>query len=130
MAKKRINPLQSTLTTALILAECAGIVLSVRATHDGIYSIPVALVGGGLLTLIPASILERLVHQYVYHCKRFGSLTQIHRIHHQGHHAAIFPTWRYTTNRPVRRHPVSEPDISRLYAGIVLESLPILPIRG
>jgi hypothetical protein len=115
VAKKPINPLRLTLMTALMLASCAGIILAVRALHDQIYSIPVALVGGMLFTLIPASILEWLVHRYIYHRKRLGPLTQIYRIHHQGHHAAIFPTWRYTTNGAVRRHPVSEPDTSRLY---------------
>ena len=70
MAKKPINPLRLTLMTALMLASCAGIILAVRALHDQIYSIPVALVGGMLFTLIPASILEWLVHRYIYHRKR------------------------------------------------------------
>ena len=115
MVKKRIKPLRSTLTTALMLAACAGILVSVRAVPYGVYSTPIALVGGVLFTLIPASIFEWLVHRYTYHRKRFRPLAQIYRIHHQGHHAAIFPTWRYTTNGTVRRHPVSEPDILRLY---------------
>lgn len=71
--------------------------------------------GGIVFTLVPASILEWLVHRYVYHRMRFEPLAQIYRIHHRGHHAAIFPTWRYTTNGAVLRHPVTEPDVSKLY---------------
>lgn len=115
MLVKRISPVRFAAATTAMLAVCAGLVFCVRATVDEAYSIPVALVGGILFTLIPASILEWLVHRYIYHRERLGPLAQIYRIHHQGHHAAIFPTWRYTTNGTVLRHPVSEPDISRLY---------------
>jgi len=115
MSRKSINPMRFILASAMMLAACAGIVLAVRATGGGVYSAPVALIGGVFFTLIPASVYEWLVHRYVYHRKRFGPLAQIYRIHHQGHHARIFPTWRYTTNGPVRRHPVAEPDVSRLY---------------
>ena len=75
----------------------------------------VAVAGGIAFTLIPASIYEWVVHRYVYHHKSRGPLARIYHIHHQGHHAKIFPTWRYTTNGPVRRHPVLERDTSTLY---------------
>jgi hypothetical protein len=101
--------------SAILGVVCVGIVLAVRATADGALSMPVAIIGGALFTLIPASIYEWLVHRYVYHRKSWGPLARIYRIHHRGHHAQIFPTWRYTTNGPVRRHPVLEDDTSYLY---------------
>lgn len=116
MPKLRIDRLRFSIVTAALLAVCAGLVLLVRAVAPGGDSaLPVAVVSGILFTLIPASVIEWLVHRYIYHRKRFGPLAQIFRIHHRGHHAAIFPTWRYTTNGTVRRHPVSELDVSRLY---------------
>jgi hypothetical protein len=47
-----------------------------------------------------------LVHRYVYHRPLFPWMRRIFVIHHQGHHHALFPTWRYVTNGPVRRHPI------------------------
>ena len=115
MARKRINQTRLMLTTVLMLGICAGIVGLVHTAPDGIYSIMVAVIGGALFTLIPSSIFEWLVHRYIYHRQQAGPLGQIHRIHQREHHFAIFPTWRYTTNGPVRRHPITEPDTSRLY---------------
>lgn len=115
MPRQRIDPVRFSVATVALLAVCAGLVLLVRAVTPGAYSIPVSVIAGIFFTLIPASVLEWLVHRYIYHRKRFGPLAQIFRIHHRGHHAAIFPTWRYTTNGTVRRHPISEPDVSRLY---------------
>ena len=115
MAKKRINRLRFIFASTLMLAACAGTILSVRMVPDGGYSTAVALSGGVLFTIILASFFEWLVHRYLYHRKRPRPLTQIYRMHHQGHHYAIFPTWRYTSNGKVRRHPVFESDISRLY---------------
>jgi len=115
MTKKRIDRTRFALATVFLFVVCAAICLAVRAVPDGVYSATVAVLGGVIFALIPASVLEWIVHRYVYHRRSFGPLAQIFRIHHQGHHAAIFPTWRYTTNGPVRRHPVSEPDVSRLY---------------
>jgi hypothetical protein len=111
MKQTTINPLRVAGTTVLMFGVCAGLVAAVRLSD----SVAVALAAGIPVTLIPASIYEWLVHRYVYHREQAGPLAQIYRIHHKGHHAAIFPTWRYTTNGSVRRHPVSEPDISQLY---------------
>ncbi len=115
MANKHLNPVRIGVTTLLLLGLCAAILLTVRLLPKGIPGLGFALTGGVLFTIIPASILEWLVHRYIYHRNRFEPLAQIYRIHHRGHHAAIFPTWRYTTNGPVRRHPIAEPDVSRLY---------------
>lgn len=115
MAKKRINPVRFAAVTAALISACAGVAALVRVTDGQLYAVPIAIAGGVFFTLVPASILEWLVHRYVYHRKRFEPLAQIYRIHHRGHHAAIFPTWRYTTNGEVLRHPVTEPDVSKLY---------------
>jgi hypothetical protein len=79
----------------------------------GVRALPAALPGylaAGLLgaTALPivASPLEWWVHRYVYHRRRIPFLRRIYVIHHQGHHQVIFPTWRYVTNGPVRRHPI------------------------
>jgi hypothetical protein len=115
VVRQRIHPFRFTVVTAGLLGVCAGLVLLVRVVTPRAHSIPVVVLAGVLFTLIPSSVLEWLVHRYIYHRRRFGPLAQIFRIHHRGHHAAIFPTWRYTTNGEVRRHPISEPDVSHLY---------------
>lgn len=115
MTKKGIDPLRFSLASAVMLAACIGIVIAVRGTGNETSSTPVALIGGVLFVLIPASVFEWLVHRYIYHDKSWGPLAKIYQIHHQGHHAQIFPTWRYTTNGPVLRHPVLEADTSSLY---------------
>ncbi len=111
MTHATVNPLRIAGTTLLMLGACAALVAAVRVSG----SAAVALAAGIPFVLIPASVYEWLVHRYIYHRKQPGPLAQIYRIHHTGHHAAIFPTWRYTTNGTVRRHPVSEPDVSLLY---------------
>ena len=115
MTTKKIDHSRVFLTTAVLLIACIGIVFAVRTTADSRYSTLVAAIGGIVFTLIPASIYEWLVHRCIYHTKSWGPLVKIYHIHHQGHHAQIFPTWRYTTNGPVLRHPVMESDTSRLY---------------
>ena len=111
MSQAILKPARIVGTTFLLFGACAALIAAVRLSA----SIPVALAAGIPFTLIPASIYEWLVHRYVYHRAQPGPLAQIYRIHHRGHHAAIFPTWRYTTNGTVRRHPVTEPDVSQLY---------------
>jgi hypothetical protein len=63
------------------------------------------LLGAAALPVM-ASPLEWLVHRHVYHRKLIPLTRRIYVIHHRGHHRAIFPTWRYVTNGPVRRHPI------------------------
>jgi hypothetical protein len=43
-------------------------------------------------------------------------MQRIFVIHHQGHHHALFPTWRYVTNGPARRHPIRSSSPSALHA--------------
>jgi hypothetical protein len=61
-----------------------------------------------------ASVLEWLVHRYVYHRRLLPFARRIYAIHHRGHHFEIFPTWRYVTNAPMRRHPILRADVSQL----------------
>lgn len=115
MTRKSVNQTRVFLASAALVVACIGIILAVRAADGGVHSTLMAIIGGIAFTLIPASIYEWIVHRYVYHRKSWGPLAKIYHIHHQGHHAKIFPTWRYTTNGPVRRHPVLEADTSHLY---------------
>ena len=115
MAEKRIHRFRFVAACILLTALAGAIAWCVSITQDSSSGWLVAISGGLVFTLIPASVLEWLVHRYIYHRHQSGPLGQIYRIHHQGHHAAIFPTWRYTTNGPVCRHPVGERDITRLY---------------
>jgi hypothetical protein len=115
MTKKSINTGRFLLATTALFLVCIGIIFAVRATGGGVTSTLVAVIGGITITLIPASVYEWLVHRNIYHNKSWGPLARIYHIHQQGHHVQIFPTWRYTTNGPVRRHPVLETDTSRLY---------------
>jgi sterol desaturase/sphingolipid hydroxylase (fatty acid hydroxylase superfamily) len=41
-------------------------------------------------------------------------MKHIYTIHHIGHHSVIFPTERYVTNGPVKRHPIFEKDVTKL----------------
>ena len=113
--ERRVAPMRFLLATSAILAACLGVAFAVRLAEGSNYAGFAAVLGGILFTLMPASVYEWLVHRYIYHRKRSGPLGQIYRIHHYGHHGRIFPTWRYTTNGPVRRHPVSEDDVTHLY---------------
>jgi hypothetical protein len=61
-----------------------------------------------------ASVLEWLVHRYVYHRRWLPFARRIYAIHHRGHHFEIFPTWRYVTNGPMRRHPILRADVAHL----------------
>lgn len=64
---------------------------------------------GVLLVPIAASPIEWLVHRYVYHQPVFKKLFPIFSVH-TSHHFSYFPTWRYVTNGPARRLPVSQTD--------------------
>ena len=115
MVRRDINRQRAVVASAALVVACIGIIFVVRATEDGAGATLVAVIAGVIFTLIPAYIYEWLVHRYIYHQKRRGPLGRIYHIHHQGHHAKIFPTWRYTTNGVVRRHPVLAKDTAHLY---------------
>ncbi len=92
--------------TLVILGALALIVLLVRALPATPAGHLAAGVAGAVALLIAASPLEWLVHRYVYHRRLIRFLRRIYVIHQQGHHHVLFPTWRYVTNGPVRRHPI------------------------
>jgi hypothetical protein len=92
--------------TLLILGLLGAVVALVQALPSSPGGYVAAGLLGGVALLIAALPLEWFVHRYVYHRKVFACLRRIYLIHHQGHHRAIFPTWRYVTNGPVCRHPI------------------------
>jgi len=103
---RRLSSLRLTGMLILLLGILSIIVALVRALPLTVAGyLAASLLGAAALPII-ASPLEWWVHRYVYHRKRIPLLRRIYAIHHQGHHHAIFPTWRYVTNGPVRRHPI------------------------
>jgi hypothetical protein len=101
--------------TLLILAALGLTVAFVRALSPSPGGQLAAGLVGAVALLIAASPLEWLVHRYVYHRKVVSFLRRIYVIHQQGHHRALFPTWRYVTNGPVRRHPILAVSASALH---------------
>ena len=104
--------------TLLILGVLGGIVALVRALPPSAGGHLAAAVVGAVALPIAASPLEWLVHRYVYHRRIISFLRRIYVIHQQGHHHVLFPTWRYVTNGPVRRHPILIPSASVLYTSL------------
>jgi hypothetical protein len=90
----------------LLLGVLGAVAALVRALPPSPAGYLAAGVLGAVALPIAASPLEWLVHRYLYHRRLLRCLRRIYVIHHQGHHHAIFPTWRYVTNGPVRRHPI------------------------
>ena len=91
-------------TTTLLVRQLAGPSNGFAAGLLGILVFPIA-----------ASPIEWLVHRYVYHRRIIKWTQRIYMIHHRGHHQAIFPTWRFVTQSPVRRHPIWDSSISVLH---------------
>jgi hypothetical protein len=101
--------------TLLLLAGLGAVVALVRALPPSPAGYVAAGLAGVVALPIMASPLEWLVHRYVYHRKVFSWLRRIYVIHQQGHHHVLFPTWRYVTNGPVRRHPILAASASALH---------------
>jgi hypothetical protein len=101
--------------TLLLLGILGAVVALVRQLPAS----PPGLLAGSLLGVLvlpgAASPLEWLVHRYVYHRPLIPWMRRIYVIHHQGHHHALFPTWRYVTNGPVHRHPIWSSSHSALH---------------
>jgi hypothetical protein len=113
--KLRLLPWRIALMTLLVLGLCGTAVLLVHALPDSLAGNVIAAGMGCIFLLLIASVLEWLVHRYVYHRRVLPFLTRIYAIHHRGHHRIIFPTWRYVTNGPTRRHPILQDDVARLH---------------
>src|SRR5712692_6408277 len=92
--------------TTLLLGACAATIVVVRSLPDSLAGAVAAVLAGALYVTVAASLLEWMVHRYVYPRKWLPFSRRIFEIHHRGHHYVIFPTWRYVTNFPVRRHPI------------------------
>jgi hypothetical protein len=94
---------------------CAALLGLVRALPDTWPGHIVAIAAAGAVAVVAGSLLEWLIHRYIYHGRVIPLLGRISRIHQRGHHHVIFPTWRYVTNGPPRRHVVLDPDGSHLH---------------
>jgi hypothetical protein len=92
--------------TLLLLGILGAVVALVRQLPASPPGILAGALLGVLVLPVAASPLEWLVHRYVYHRRLIPWTRRIFVIHQHGHHHALFPTWRYVTNGPVRRHPV------------------------
>lgn len=101
--------------TFLLTGTLGGITAFVRVLPHSPAGHAAAFFLGCLALLIAASPLEWLVHRYIYHRKWVPVTKRIYDIHHKGHHHIIFPTWRYTTNGPVRRHAILADSPAALY---------------
>jgi len=115
MMRRQLSPFRLAGTTILLLGILSLIVILVRELPSTMPGYLAAGLLGAVALPIMASPLEWMVHRYVYHRKLIPFLRRIYVIHHQGHHHAIFPTWRYVTNGPVRRHPIVASSHSSLH---------------
>jgi hypothetical protein len=102
--------------TTLMLGACTALIALVRWLPDSLLGAVAAVLAGVVYTTVLASLLEWLVHRYVYHRKWLPFARRIFEIHHRGHHFVIFPTWRYVTNGPVRRHPILNEGVRTLHS--------------
>ncbi len=113
--KSGINRLRVAVVAPLMVAACATLVAVVRPLSDSLLSDALAVALGLVLSVVAASLLEWLIHGYVYHRRIVPFLGRIFRIHHHGHHFAMFLTWRYVTHGTPRRHPILDNSIERLH---------------
>jgi hypothetical protein len=121
--QRQLSRLRVTFMMVLVLAACGALTFLVRALPDSWDGALTAAFLGVVNLLITASLLEWLVHRYVYHRRWLPFLRRIYAIHHQGHHHAIFPTWRYVTNGPVRRHRILTTGVSSLHTSTTRNAL-------
>jgi hypothetical protein len=98
-----------------MLGVCAGLTVLVRSLPASPAGPVLAILAGVVYTTVAASLLEWLVHRYIYHRRWLPLARRIFEIHHRGHHFIIFPTWRYVTNGPVRRHPILQAGVKDLH---------------
>jgi hypothetical protein len=79
---------------------------------NGIMPFIVALALGLAIVPLVGSVLEWLVHRFVYHEPVVRVLAPIFTVH-TAHHYSFFPTWRYITRGPARRLAITKraPDI-------------------
>jgi hypothetical protein len=114
-AQRRLSQIRVACGTLLFLGVLGAAVALVRALPPSTAGWLAASLLGVVALPVAASPLEWLVHRYVYHRRLFPFAHRIYVIHHRGHHHVIFPTWRYVTNGPVRRHPILASSDSALH---------------
>lgn len=86
-----------------VLVVAVGSTLAARAlAGGGVTAVAVSVLLGLVIVPIVASVLEWLVHRFVYHQPVLRPLAAIFTVH-TAHHYAFFPTWRYVTGGPARR---------------------------
>jgi hypothetical protein len=113
--RRRLALWRIALMSCLMLGMCSLLILLVRTLPLKPAAIVLAILAGIVYTLVAASLLEWSVHRYVYHRKWLPLARPIFEIHQRGHHHIIFPTWRYVTNAPVRRHPILPAGVAHLH---------------
>src|SRR6516164_1894375 len=92
---RHLSPLRVSWVSLFLLGVLAAVVVLVRQLPSSPPGFLAAGLLGVLALLVAASPLEWLVHRYVYHRRLAPFMRRIYVIHHQGHHHALFPTWRY-----------------------------------
>jgi hypothetical protein len=112
--KSGTNLVRVAVVAPLMVAACAALIAVVRLLPHSLLGGAVTVAAGLVLSVVAASLLEWLIHRYVYHRRVVPLLGRIFHIHHHGHHFAIFPTWRYVTHGAPRRHPILDHSIERL----------------
>jgi hypothetical protein len=115
VVRRRLSFLRVGGMSILLFGILSVVVIAVRALPATVSGYVTATLLGVAALPIVASPLEWWVHRYVYHGRRIPFLRRIYVIHHHGHHHVIFPTWRYVTNGPVRRHPIVSSSPSDLH---------------
>jgi hypothetical protein len=113
--KRPLSVLRITALTLLLLGLLGAVVALVRQLPDSLPGLLTAGLLGVLVLPIAASPIEWWVHRYIYHRRLVPGMSRIFVIHHRGHHHVLFPTWRYTTNGPVLRHPILDSTPSALH---------------
>lgn len=86
------------ISTMFIIWICTGILYIIPKV-----SIGYALLLGFVYTFLVASMMEWIVHKYVYHNSFPILLQHIYKIHHIVHHCHQFPTGKYTSTGPPKR---------------------------
>ena len=116
--KNKIMPLgniRTFISSILLLLVLSSLLFATIITKGTSFYIVTSVFCGITITVIGLSLQEWMVHRYLYHRHHKNHLMKhIYTIHHIGHHSVIFPTERYVTNGPVKRHPIFEKDVTKL----------------
>lgn len=112
----RISMFRVTGAALLLITGIAALLSIARSLPDSAPGLAAKGAIGGITMLVAASVVEWLVHRYIYHRRVVPGMGRIYEIHEKGHHHKIFPTWRYTTNGTPKRHPIASRSTSDLHA--------------